>query len=389
MLLDDQKIYTVAELSNFVNAELSEVMVRVRGEVCDFKRSQNGKFIYFDLKDEAARMNCFIMAFQLRTELEDGMEVLVTGSPGLYVPYGKYTFRVKSIEPVGEGALKRAFEIMRRKLEAEGLFLPERKKTLPRFPERIGLITSREAAAYSDFLRILNNRWGGIEISFMNVHVQGAKAEEEVVRAVQYFNDHMPVPDVLVVVRGGGSLEDLAAFNTESVARAIFASKIPVVVGVGHERDITLADLACDLRASTPSNAAEVVTPSREGVQFELDTWEVELGSLIQRHARLASERLGEAMRRLARPLLEKIEKGRMLSSRLQTAFSGRMEKYRQEIRRISDLLKTLNPRGILARGYSITRKNGRVIKDALELSAHEEVETLLAKGKFVSIVKE
>lgn len=386
MLLTEEKIYSVSELNHIVNTQLSVMLLKVRGEISDFRKS--GNFVYFDLKDEGSRINCFVMAFQLRQEIEDGMAVVVTGSPGVYVPYGKYTFRVKMIEPVGEGALQRAFVLTRKKLEEEGLFSEEHKKPLPRFPACIGLITSREAAAYSDFLRILHNRWRGVEVLFRDVRVQGDGAAEEIVAAMQIFNMYTPVPDVLLLTRGGGSLEDLQAFNNENVVRAIFASKIPVVVGVGHERDTTLADLVADVRASTPSNAAERLVPNRADILYELETFSQTFKLAMMRLLRNASERVNFSLDRMEYLLHGNLEKGRMLAQQLETVFGARIKFFGSKLLHSSALLKTLNPRDILQRGYSITRKNGKILKDASVLNAGDIVETFLLNGKFESAVK-
>ena len=383
----DTKIYTVSELNNLVNDTLGEFAVRVRGEVSDFKRSQNGKFLYFDLKDDASRINCFAMAFQLHQELEDGMEVVVTGSPGLYVPYGKYTFRVRMVELVGEGALRRAFELTKQKLEVEGLFAEDRKKPLPRFPERIGIVTSREAAAYTDVLRILKNRWQGLEILLYNVHVQGADAAGEIVEALTYFNKHAPV-DILILTRGGGSLEDLQAFNTENVCRAVFASRIPVISAVGHERDVTLCDLVADRRASTPSNAAEIAVPDVAEILFALDSFASMLKSALEQSVQGMRARLEALTERMEGSLQKKLEQGRALEERLGQAIERVFVQSQGKLNHISVLLRTLNPQAILQRGYSITMKNGRVVKDATVLNVDDAIETTLCKGKIISTVK-
>src|SRR3989339_1221730 len=267
---------SVAEYLKLVNDTLRLIpsdQVVIEGEVSDFRVAQ-GKWVSFDLKDEQAQavLKCFMTTWQLKVAIEDGMRVQVKGHPNVYERFGTFKLNVEALEPVGEGALRRAYELLKRKLETEGLFDVSRKRELPRFPERIGLITSRDAAAYGDFLRILNNRWGGVKILHAHVHVQGREAVGEIVGAFEYFNRLDDRPDVLVLTRGGGGLEDLHAFNDEQVARAIYASKIPVVVAVGHERDESLADFVADVRASTPSNAAERVVPSRSDISYELET---------------------------------------------------------------------------------------------------------------------
>src|SRR3989344_5097375 len=243
-LLKD-KIFTVSEFNDFVNAVLQPLSAIVEGEVADFKISQ-GKFVWFMLKDETQALSCFSMVFKIREPIEEGMKVKVFGYPRLHGKSGRYSFFVEKLELSGEGSLKRAYEILRAKLEAEGIFADERKRPLPRFPQNIGLVTSRDAAAYTDFITHLNTRFGGLTVQFIPVAVQGQNAREEITAAFDYFNSASNPPDVVVLTRGGGSLEDLSEFNSEDVIRAVFASKIPTVVGIGHERDISLSELAAD-----------------------------------------------------------------------------------------------------------------------------------------------
>jgi exodeoxyribonuclease VII large subunit len=258
--------FSVSQFIDYLNTALVSAVFPegavIEGEVAEYRVSQD-KWIWFLLKDEAAVVSCFATKWQLRTPLEDGMQIRVFGQPKVHPRSGKFSVTVERVELVGEGALRRAFELLKKKLSEEGLFAPERKRRIPRFPRRIGLIASRESAAYTDFLRILGNRWGGVEVLSAHVQVQGRDAVREIVGAFRYFNARADGVDVLVLTRGGGSLEDLQAFNSEDVARAVFSSRIPVIVGVGHERDETLADHVADVRASTPTNAAEIVAPDR------------------------------------------------------------------------------------------------------------------------------
>src|SRR3989339_1059149 len=244
----------------------------VEGEVSQYKISQN-KWIFFDLKDDKAIINCFATVFGLKMPLEDGMKVRVAGYPRVREQTGKFSFTVQAVELVGEGSLKRAYELLKKKLTAEGLFEIDRKRQLPFLPQKIGVIASRDSAAFGDFKRIINNRWSGVEVVLRHTLVQGDGAIGDVVQSFNEFNqlnDNLK-PDVLVLIRGGGSLEDLSAFNSEEVARAVYGSKIPVVCGVGHERDESLADLTADMRASTPSNAAEIVVPDKKDFMVQLE----------------------------------------------------------------------------------------------------------------------
>ncbi|HSH31858.1 MAG TPA: exodeoxyribonuclease VII large subunit, partial [Candidatus Saccharimonadales bacterium] len=229
------EIISVKEFIAILNETLAFAypLVTVEGEVSGFKVNQ-GKWVFFDLKDEEATLGCFMPLYQLKVPLEDGMKVRVGGTPKL-TKWGKFSFTARTVELAGEGELRRAFEILRAKLEQEGLFAPQRKRALPPFPATIGLITSAQSAAYHDFTKILQARWGGVTVKVADVQVQGAPAPDQIVMAIDYFNQ-LPLPvEVVVLIRGGGSLEDLQAFNTESVARAVAASRTPMVVGVGHE----------------------------------------------------------------------------------------------------------------------------------------------------------
>ncbi|MDO8435501.1 MAG: exodeoxyribonuclease VII large subunit, partial [bacterium] len=265
--------YTVSEFVTAVSAYLEQGLgtVVVQGEVTGYRIAKD-RLVYFELKDASARVLCFAIVGDFHQPIEDGMEIRVTGSAKLFKATGGFHLRVIAIELVGAGALQRAFELTKQKLERDGLFAPEHKKPLPRFPEVVGIVTSKDAAAFTDVVRILNNRWGGMHIVLAPAGVQGPGAIPEIVEALRWCNENGDVrPDVLIVTRGGGSLEDLQAFNSEDVCRAIFSSRIPVVCGVGHERDTTLAELVADVRASTPSNAAERVVPDRRDIAREVN----------------------------------------------------------------------------------------------------------------------
>lgn len=356
----------------------------VEGEIFDYK-IKDGKWIMFSLKDEndpAAKVGCFATTFKISGVFEDGMKVRVWGPPAIN-KWSGFQIEVQKMEAVGDGALKKAYELLKKKLEVEGLFDVSRKRAPPRFPERIGLITSRDAAAYGDFVRILNNRWGGVEVLFSHVHVQGREAVPEILAAFYRFNEISEAerPEVLVLTRGGGSLEDLHAFNDEQVARAVFSSKIPVVCGVGHERDESLCDFVADVRASTPSNAAERVVPNRREVLFEIETMtrrvETRLTDavddrqfLIERATNLifsAADRQKEKLARAARGLFDRV-------NNWLPRFSDRLE---ASLR----VLANLDPKRVLSRGYSIVTIKGKVVKDAAALEIGAEIGVQLARG--------
>ena len=241
----------------------------VEGEVLSFKVNQS-KYVFFDIKDATGTLPCFMMVHQLRVPIEDGMTIRVMAQPRL-TNWGKFSLTVRGIQPVGEGSLKRAFDLLLAKLQKEGLFDEERKRSIPRIPRHIAVIASTQSAGYADFMKILNERWGGVEVTVAHVTVQGVEAPKQIVRAIDYCNQLADVPDAIVIIRGGGSLDDLSAFNDEPLVRAIAASRAPVVTGIGHEVDTSLADLAADIRAATPTNAATIIVPDRREIMAAVD----------------------------------------------------------------------------------------------------------------------
>ncbi len=404
---------SVSEFVGAVSSYLEQGMgsVAVQGEVVDFRVNRD-RLVFFELKDARSRVLCFSLAWEMDAALEDGMEVVVTGIPKLFQKSGQFHIRVQRVDFKGEGALRRAFELTKRKLAAEGLFDERHKKPLPRFPERIGLITSHEAAAYTDVLQILQSRWGGLEIYVASVAVQGAGAAAQIIRALSYFNRFLPV-DVLIVTRGGGSLEDLQAFNSERVARAVFASNIPVVVGVGHERDETLAEYAADVRASTPTHAAELVVPHRDSVRKILGAHHASLlrscdmqmsrikhklslashvllryGSDIEAkfkgvYARLVREAdvFANALSRRRRDIAQCA--GSMEQSLLQA-----VKEWEQAVAGKEDLLRSLHPYQVMRRGYSVTWHKGKVVRSIADVERGDSVKTFLSDGVFYSDVQ-
>lgn len=329
----------------------------IEGEISGFKVNQ-GKFVFFDIKDAGGSLGCFMMVFQLRTALEDGMRVRITASPKL-TQWGKFSLTVRTVEPIGEGALKRAFELLHAKLEKEGLFDESRKRLLPSLPSRIGLITSTQAAGYADFTTILNQRWGGMEVMVANVTVQGASAPGQMVSALQHFNEMSEPPEVIVIVRGGGSADDLAAFNDEPLVRAIAASRVPTLVGVGHEVDTSLVDLAADVRAATPSNAAQLLVPNRH--------------EIVERHEYQLQQSIKKVEGRYLR--LEDMvlqSRGKMLNSII-----SREQHIEHEFIQLRRTLKQLNPLSVLQRGYAVVRaEGGALIADGgVSIQAGDELD--------------
>ncbi|KKW32480.1 MAG: Exodeoxyribonuclease 7 large subunit [Candidatus Uhrbacteria bacterium GW2011_GWA2_53_10] len=383
-------IVRVADYLDLLNHALFEHIpsadLLIEGEVSDFRVTQQ-KWVSFDLKDEEAEavLKCFMTVWQMGVPIENGMRVRVNGFPKVYERFGTLKLNVQRVEPVGEGALKRAYELLKKKLEEEGVFDLSRKRGLPRFPERVGLITSRDAAAFGDFLRIMNNRWVGVEIDFVPVHVQGRQAVPEILQAFAFFNGlaQSERPDVLVLTRGGGGLEDLHAFNDEQVVRAVFLSKIPVVCGVGHERDESLCDFAADVRASTPSNAAERIVPDRREVAYEIQSMTRHMDQRVTDMLAKRAHVVAHAARAVGFVLQRKQEQTREVLRRLLDRVEGWLPPLKESVGAHDRLLRSLDPRRLLARGYSIVTVGGAILKDASVLDIGGEVGVQLASGSF------
>jgi exodeoxyribonuclease VII large subunit len=341
----DQMILQVSDAIALINQTLDYAYpsIVVEGEVASFKVNQN-KFVFFDIKDESATLGCFMMVFALRVPIEDGMRVRVVAQPKL-TQWGKFSLTVRDVQPVGEGSLKRAFALLHAKLDKEGLFAAERKRVLPRIPSRVGVISSVQAAGYADFIKILNSRWGGVAVDVANVTVQGAGAPQQIVRALTHFNEQAELVDVIVIIRGGGSLDDLSAFNDEPLVRAIASSRIPVMTGIGHEVDTSLADLAADVRAATPSNAAQLLVPDR-----------TEMMAIVDRDVVRMIRRYEDRLSRYRRDVTDATQ---LMARRLDQRF----ETMKQRTMQLAALLRQLDPSVVLARGYSLLRDtSGRIV---------------------------
>ncbi|MEI6510745.1 MAG: exodeoxyribonuclease VII large subunit, partial [Candidatus Uhrbacteria bacterium] len=368
-----ENVLSVSQYLQIVNAVLREHVpsqeIVVEGELGGYT-VKDGKWIIFDLKDEKdakTKVACFGTTFKIVGAFESGMRVRVFGYPTVK-GWSTFQIDVQRMEPVGEGALKKAYDALKKKLEGEGLFDLGRKRSLPRFPQRIGLITSRDAAAYGDFLRILNNRWGGVEVVFAHVRVQGNDAVPSILSALSDLSNLSDPLDLIVLTRGGGSLEDLHAFNDESVARAVYSSKIPVVVGVGHERDESLCDFVADVRASTPSNAAERIVPNRTDVEYELAMMTRRMEERLTETIARRQLSVDRATRTVG--LVLDRERQRFLSraDRLTVAFGTWKTTLRERLSTYERVLKQVDPKRVLARGYSIVTVNGKVVSDASTL---------------------
>ncbi|MEQ8786604.1 MAG: exodeoxyribonuclease VII large subunit [Pirellulaceae bacterium] len=390
---------TVSQLTTQIKAVLEELFtdVWVAGEVSNVSRPRSGH-VYFSLKDDAAQIRAAIWqsnARRMKFELKDGMEVLCRGGVDVYAPSGSYTLIVRQIEPRGEGALQAALRKLHEKLAAEGLFDPSRKRPLPRFPRKIAVVTSPSGAAVRDFLKVVRRRWRGVEVLIVPTRVQGDGAAREIAAAIKQVNRLAAPPDVLVVTRGGGSLEDLWSFNEEAVVRAICDSRVPVVSAVGHEVDVTLSDLAADFRAATPTEAAEHVVPSREDVLSGVASLRTRLDSSLRGIAARARGRLDAlAQRRVLRRPEERIHdlsrRVDELAQRAERAIGRGLVRTEEQLGALSARLESLSPLGVLARGYSITQRadDGALLHDAADASPGEAIRTRLHRGEVVSRVE-
>jgi len=339
----DDVLLSVSEFVALTNQTLEYAypLVQVEGEVAEFRIAQ-GKWVSFKLKDSEAILNCFTALAQMRTPLEDGMRVVVVAAPRLNNK-GYFNLNIRAVKPVGEGSIKKGFDLLKAKLEKEGLFAEERKRSLPRVPKHIAVITSTESAAYADFVKIINERWGGLEVDVAHTQVQGVPAPDQIIRAIRYFNSLEVLPEVLVIIRGGGSAEDLSTFNDEPLVRAIAESRIPTLVGVGHEVDHTLADMISDARAATPTNAAQMLVPDRHE---------------IIRSAKAQASSVGYL-------LTQAIDSySRQTKENLSAAFSRTQEKLDDAFDRLGILrvaISQLNPENVLKRGYALLRGEQKV----------------------------
>jgi len=335
--------------------------VVIEGELANFRIAKN-RWVYFSLQDELASVSFFGAVNQLPGPLEDGLMARVVGVPRMHPRYG-FSVNLLSITPVGEGALRKAGDLLAKKLAAEGLFAPERKRPLPALPERVGLITAAGSAAAADFIKILGERWGGLEILLRDSFVQGPQAPASINEAVDYFNRTAAVPDVLVITRGGGGADDLAAFNDERVVRVVAASRAPTLVAIGHEVDISLAELAADQRASTPSNAAQLLVPDKKHVLRDLDGFR---GNL-QRTLKTNLEREADA-----------IEYNREY---LRNRVTQLLNSWRAELSATRKLVQIFDPEAALKRGYAIVTKGAQHVDSITQVSPGDNLSVRVRDG--------
>ena len=385
-------VHSVSEVNRYIKGVIEREgalrRLMVRGELSNFKTYSSGH-CYFTLKDARAALKCVMFrsrAQYLRFQPQNGMKVLASGGISVYERDGVYQLYVDTLALEGQGELSEALAARKDRLAAEGLFSPEHKQPLPRFPKRIGVVTSLSGAVLRDIYHVGKRRDPSVQLVLYPVQVQGEQSAAQVAEAIRFFNAHVPV-DVLIVGRGGGSMEDLWSFNEEVVVRAIFASKIPVISAVGHETDYTLADYASDVRAATPSQAAELAIPDRREILRQVQG----LGIRLRQAASTGVDLRRERLRRLReRPVFEQPEK--LLATRRQTLDMLRERLWQSGSHQISEKerqyesllarLELLNPVHVLTRGYALVERRGKPVTRVRELKAGEQLTLVFADGR-------
>lgn len=386
-------IYTVSQVNQYIKTLLDRdrelTALYVRGEISNYKAYPSGHH-YFSLKDGEGAIRCVMFkreAMSLRFRPENGMKVIAFGRVAVFPRDGQYQLYCSALTPEGVGDLHLAFEQLKQKLYAEGLFDPAHKKPIPKFPKRIALITSSAGAAVRDMLRILGARWPMAEVFLLPVRVQGAEAPGEICAAIAWANQHQ-VADLIITGRGGGSMEDLWAFNDENVARTIYHSAIPVISAVGHEPDVTISDFVADLRAATPSNAAELAVPDQNEVAVWLRQMEGRLAQAMGRKLESARKDLDRAARcRALQDPMNYVDDKRMVldyqREKLAAGLSRALNRERQRFGALASKLDALSPLKVLGRGYAIPRKeDGAVVRSTADVAPGDALKLRVADGE-------
>ena len=388
----EQQVLSITQLNEYIRGRMDADpllnAVAVRGEISNYKQYPSGHH-YFTLKDEASALRCVMFkgnALRLRFRPENGMKVIAVGKVSVYPRDGAYQLYCVSLTVDGVGDLYVAFEQLKKKLAAQGLFDPAHKKPLPRYPGRIGIITSSAGAAVHDMLRILNKRYPLSRVYLLPVRVQGAQAPGEIASAIRYAN-YYRLADLLIVGRGGGSMEDLWAFNDEQVALAIYQSQIPVISAVGHEPDVTISDYVADLRAATPSNAAELAVPDRDALRQSLDAQVSTMAAALTRQLKASRQHLSAlaASPALQSPtgyLEQRAQQVLLLKNRLISAQNQSIAVRKQKYIAAAAKLDAMSPLKVLTRGYSMTqREDGTVVRSVSQVEPGERVRISLEDG--------
>ena len=395
-----QQVFSITQINEYLRGKMDAdtllSQVAVRGEISNYKMYPSGHH-YFTLKDESSALKCVMFksqALRLRFRPENGMKVIAMGKITVYPRDGAFQLYCGSMAMDGIGDLYAAFEQLKAKLAAQGLFAPEHKKRLPVIPGTIGIITSSAGAAIHDMLRILNHRFPLTKVRLLPVRVQGAEAPAEIAAAIRYANDYK-LADLLIVGRGGGSIEDLWAFNDERVAYAIYESEIPIISAVGHEPDVTISDYVADLRAATPSNAAELAVPDREALLQNLDAASSAMAAALSHQLRNARQRLNVLSRSaaLSSPtgyLEQRQEQLEHLKSRLIAAQNQMLHQKRNRFVSCTAKLDAMSPLKVLSRGYSIVNaENGAILRSVRQTAPKQQISVMFADGSINAIVSE
>ena len=393
----EQQIYSVTQLTKAIKGELEQQFanVWVEGEISNLVTPRSGH-TYFTLKDEGSQIRAVMFKYlgtRLKFQLEHGMHILARGSVSVYEPRGEYQLIISYVEPRGTGALQLAFEQLKKRLGEEGVFDEKYKKPIPLLPKKIGVVTSSTGAAIRDILNVVNRRFANVHILIAPVRVQGDEAPREIAQAIEQFNQLQDI-DVLIVGRGGGSLEDLWAFNEEIVARSIFASTIPVISAVGHEIDFTIADFVADLRAPTPSAAAELVVQNKEDLIHTVNVFSTRLKNSVMNLLSRTKETTQQYAIRLQDPrqrineLQQRIDE---LQHRLTTTFQHSLDKRRYRLEMLLGKLDSLSPLSLLSRGYAICRSAIALhtVKTVADVEIGEDVLIRVSDGELRCEVKE
>ena len=395
-----QNVVSVSQLNEYIRGKLDGDAllsgIAVRGELSNYKVYPSGHH-YFTLKDEASALKCVMFkssAVRLRFRPENGMKVIAMGKISVYPRDGVYQLYCASMAMDGIGDLYAAFEQLKAKLSAQGLFDPAHKKPLPKYPGTIGIVTSSAGAAVHDMLRILRKRYPLTRVLLLPVRVQGAEAPGEIAAAIRYAN-HYQLADLLIVGRGGGSIEDLWAFNDEQVAHAIYDSRIPVISAVGHEPDVTISDYVADLRAATPSNAAELAVPDQDALRQNLDSMCMAMTTALTRQVKAARQHLqvlsGSPALQSPTGYLEQRRKSlELLQNRLVSAETRTVERKNRQFIELTSKLDAMSPLKVLTRGYALVRReDGMVLKSVRQIEPGERIKVSLSDGSLTAAVTE
>ncbi len=393
-----KEVLSITQLNEYIRGKLDGDSllnsVAVRGEISNYKLYPSGHH-YFTLKDEGAALKCVMFkgnALRLRFRPENGMKVIAMGKVSVFPRDGAYQLYCTAMAMDGVGDLYAAFEMLKKKLAAQGLFDPAHKQPLPRYPGTIGIITSSAGAAVHDMLRILRKRYPLSKVKLLPVRVQGAEAPGEIAAAIGYAN-HYKLADILIVGRGGGSMEDLWAFNDERVAHAIYQSRIPVISAVGHEPDVTISDYVADLRAATPSNAAELAVPDQDALRQTLDSMNTAMAVALNRQLKAARQHLNvlsqsPALRSPMGYLEQKQQSLQLLTNRLAAAQTNQINRKHQQYIALTSKLDAMSPLKVLTRGYAMAQKaGGEVVKSVSQVERGERITVSLSDGKLSATV--